>query len=66
MAYQHNSSYAVEIRNAHKALKRTLDLYRNAVTYLLTPVPREAASRWLKTPVVTRKNKCDSTLDLFL
>ena len=32
----------------------------------LLSLPREAASRWLKTPVVTRKNKCDSTLDLFL
>ena len=38
MAYTHTSSYSVEIRNAHKVLKRTLDIYRAAINYLLTPV----------------------------
>ena len=38
MEYRHRSSYGIEIRNGHKALKRTLDLYRAAVKYLLKPV----------------------------
>ena len=38
MTYIHTSSYSVEIRDLHKALKRTIDIYRSAVNYLLTPV----------------------------
>lgn len=38
MAYKHTSSYGIEIRNMHPALKRTIDKYRDAVAYLLTPV----------------------------
>lgn len=38
MAYTITTSYGVEIRNAHKALKRTIDIYRSATNYLLTPV----------------------------
>ena len=36
MAYIHPSSYAIEIRNSFHALKRTIDLYRDAITYLLS------------------------------
>jgi len=53
MAYKHNSSYAIEIRSAHKALKRTLDLYRNAVTYLLTPV----IEHWNEVAVIKGSNQ---------
>jgi len=53
MAYKHNSSYAIEIRSAHKALKRTLDLYRNAVTYLLTPV----MEHWNEVAVIKGSNQ---------
>lgn len=37
MSYTHTSSYAVEICNLSNALKRTIDIYRSAVRYLLTP-----------------------------
>ena len=35
MTYIHTSSYSVEIRDLHKALKRTIDIYRSAVNYLM-------------------------------
>ena len=52
MAYIHPSSYAIEIRNSFRALKRTIDLYRDAITYLLTPV----MEHWDEVSAITGSN----------